>query len=89
MHAVYVFGWIKVWLHVVSPSPFPWNAPSKFNIMPILSVKGIVAIGTMINFDGDFHGNEESNATCKASSHGLSTTAMLQSYRSEPHFVQM
>ena len=32
---------------------------------PILSVKGTVTIDTMLNFDGDFHGDWHVDVTCK------------------------
>ena len=64
-------GQLQVCLHVPSPSP----SPSKFIIVPmvtvclmgrmgtepILSVKWSVSIDTMINFDGDGDGD----GTCK------------------------
>ena len=64
---------IKACLHVPSLSPCPSPSPSKFNIVPmvtvrftgrmgtesILSVKQSVSIDTMINFDGNGVG------TCK------------------------
>ena len=70
-------GTLKVCLHVPSPCPCPSPSlcPSKFIIVsmemdrlmdrmgsvPILPVKWTVTIGTMLNFDGDGHGD----GTCK------------------------
>ena len=68
---------IMACLHVPSPSPCPSPSQSKFNIVPmvsvrlrdrmgtepIVSVKWTVTIGTTLNFDGDGHGDRD--GTCK------------------------
>ena len=68
-------GGVKACLHVPSPSLCP--SPSKFNIMPmvtvhlmgrmgtepILSIKWSVSIDATINFDGD--GDKDGDGTCK------------------------
>ena len=75
MHSRFGF---KACLHVPSLSPCLSPSPSKFNILPmvtvclmgrmgtepILSVKRSVSIDTMINFDGDGDGHGDRDGTC-------------------------
>ena len=70
---------LKACLHVPSASPCPSPSLSKYNIVPmmtvrltgrmgtepILSVKQSISIDTMINFDVDGDGHGHGDSTCK------------------------
>ena len=70
---------VKACLHVLSPSLGPSSSQSKYNIVPMvtvrlmgrmcteptLSIKQSVSIDTMINFDRDGDGHGDEDGMCK------------------------
>ena len=62
---------------------------------PNLSVKGSVAIGTMINFDGDNDGDGDGHSTCKLTTHMRNVWSIWPENwkggggESTPHFVNI
>ena len=86
---------VNACFHVPSQSPCPSPSPSKYNIVPmvtvcltgrmgtqpILSAKWSVSIDTMINFDVDGDGHGQGDGTCKQAIRPLRSQSKSSHYK--------